>query len=237
MKFRVAIPACLCLVVVSAPGSLQSGRVQLWGAELEKGFVSLFDGQTLAGWRGYASVDVPDGWVVEEGTLCRQGSGGDLMTVKEYGDFDLRFEWKVEPGGNSGVMFRVSTGDAKPYLSGPEYQVLDDAGHKDGKSPLTSAGSLYALYPTPRGVVKPAGTWNTGRIVIQGNHVRHWLNGQKVVDCQMWDADWNQRHRASKFATWEKFAKNSRGHLVLQDHGDLVWYRNLRIRPLDGETE
>ena len=154
------------------------------------------------------------------------------MTVGTYGNFELKLSWKVSPGGNSGIMYRVRTGDGAPYMSGPEYQVLDDASHADGQSELTSAGALYALYPARRGVVRPAGEWNETRIVVNGNHVEHWLNGEKLVECEMWGDDWNQRFNDSKFKGWPQFAKSTEGHIALQDHGDEVWYRNIEIRRL-----
>jgi hypothetical protein len=132
-------------------------------------------------------------------------------------------------------MYRVTESDEPAYLTGPEYQVLDDAKHKDGQNKLTSSASLYALYPPTEDVLKPAGEWNRSRIVVEGNHVRHFLNGKKVVDVEIGSDDWNKQLAASKFATWPKFGKNAKGKIVLQDHGDEVWYRNMRIKDLTGK--
>jgi hypothetical protein len=183
-------------------------------------------------WRGYKDAAWPQGWVVENGVLTRAKSGDDLMTVAVYADFVLRLEWKISPGGNSGIMYRVSTGDNAAYFSGPEFQVLDDGGHRDGKESLTSTGSLYALYAPEHDVVRPVGEWNSTRIVVRGNHVEHCLNSCKIVDSEIGSDDWNERVKNSKFAKWPKFGKNREGHIALQDHGDLVWYRNIRIRRL-----
>ena len=191
------------------------------------------DSQEL--WRGYKDAAWPQGWVVENGVLTRAKSGDDLMTVAVYADFVLRLEWKISPGGNSGILYRVTTGDNAPYLTGPEYQVLDDGEHRDGKKAITSSGSLYALYAPEHDVVRPVGEWNSTRIVVRGNHVKHFLNDKKIVDCKIGSDDWNERVKNSKFATWPKFAKNREGHIALQDHGDLVWYRNIRIRRLASE--
>jgi hypothetical protein len=141
-------------------------------------------------------------------------------------------EWKVGPAGNSGIMFRV-TGDAKlPYETGPEMQVLDNAGHKDGAAPVTAAGSNYALHAPVRDVTRPVGEWNAVRLVVRGAHVEHWLNGVKLLEYELWSPDWEARVKASKFATMPGYGRAKRGHLVLQDHNDPVWYRNIRVRPL-----
>jgi len=198
----------------------------------EEGFVSLFDGKSTQGWRGYKKQQAPAGWVVEEGALARKGKGGDIMTEDQFGDFDLRFEWKVGPGANSGVMYRVTEDQPASYMTGPEYQVLDNAKHPDGRSPLTSAAALYGLYPAEGGETKPVGEYNDARIVLKGNHLEHWLNGKKVVETDINGEDWNKRIAASKFKGWKKFGQMPEGHIVIQDHGDAVWYRNIRIKKL-----
>ena len=196
------------------------------------GYHPLFDGQSAAGWRGYGRDTMPDGWVVDDGALHRQSGGGDIMTDQQYQDFDLVFEWKVAEGGNSGVMYRVKESDQPAYFTGPEYQILDNAKHQDGKNLATSAAALYGLYAPMKDTVRPAGEWNEGRIVVEGNHIQHWLNGKRVVDCVMWSDDWQHRYDDSKFAPWQEFARMPRGHIVLQDHGDPVWFRNIRIKEL-----
>ncbi|QDT72757.1 3-keto-disaccharide hydrolase [Lacipirellula limnantheis] len=211
------------------------GRARGRRGEREVGFTPLFKSDGTEIWKAYGKEGWPEGWKLEEGVLHRHAAGGDLMTKQEYGDFDLRFAWKVSPGGNSGVMYRATESSEPAYMTGPEYQVLDDAKHKDGQKKLTSAGSLYALYPPTENVLKPAGEWNRSRIVVEGNHVQHFLNGTKVVDTEIGSDDWNQKLAASKFATWPKFGKNAKGHVVLQDHGDEVWYRNMRIKDSTGK--
>ncbi|HSJ64640.1 MAG TPA: DUF1080 domain-containing protein [Gemmatimonadaceae bacterium] len=204
----------------------------LTDAERAQGWRVLFDGRSTAGWRGYRRQSVPNGWQVVDGELARVGRGGDLITVDQFGDFELALEWKVGPAGNSGVFYRVTEEGEETYHTGIEMQVLDDAGHADGGSRLTSAGSLYGLYPAPPGVVRPAGEWNSARIVARGNHVEHWLNGQRIVEAELWGDDWNARLAASKFTQWPGFARSPRGHIGLQDHGDPVRYRNIKIREL-----
>jgi hypothetical protein len=160
---------------------------------------------------------------------------GDLITEQEYSDFELQLEWKVEPGGNSGIFFRADESERYIFLTAPEMQILDDAKHKDGKDPLTSAGANYALHPSPRGVVNPAGKWNHARLRVVGNQVTQWLNHQQVVDYELGSEDWQRRVAASKFAKWPKYGTLNSGHIGLQDHGDRVAFRNIQIRDLSNE--
>lgn len=193
----------------------------------------LFDGKSLAGWHNYTTPGQPvTGWGYEDGLLVRTGPGGDLTSDKQFANFELELDWKVEARGNSGVIYRIDHSGARSYITGPEMQILDDAGHADGKNPLTSAGANYGLNAAPRGVVKPAGEWNTARLVVAGNHVEHWLNGQKIVEYELGSADWETRRKASKFANAEGYGRATRGHLALQDHGNRVYFRNVRLREL-----
>lgn len=200
--------------------------------EQAEGWRLLFDGETTDGWRGYRREDMPAGWQVVDGALTRVADAGDIVTRDTFRDFDLRLEWNVAPGGNSGVMYRVTEDERAPYMTGPEMQVLDDARHDDGASRLTSAGAAYALYPSPAGVVKPAGEWNAVRIMIDDGHVEHWLNGQHVVAFELGSPDWERRVKESKFVKWPGFGRAPEGHLALQDHGDRVAYRNIKIKAL-----
>jgi hypothetical protein len=172
------------------------------------------------------------GWQVIDGALTRVASAGDIVTTDQFANFELALEWKVAPAGNSGIFYRVPIEDKQVSERAPEMQVLDDAGHPDGQSPLTSAGSLFALYPAPRGIVRPAGEWNKVRILVNGNHVEHWLNGTKLVDARIGSADWNRRVQNSPFADIPGYGRAARGRIALQDHGDRVAYRNIRIRAL-----
>jgi len=203
-------------------------------AEREAGWRLLFDGESLAGWRRYEAEMPPDGWRAEDGTLHRHGSGGDLVTVDQFGDFDLSLEWRVEEGGNSGIFYRAAPGSEHIFHSAPELQVLDDDGHPDGENPLTAAGSVYAIYPAPRGVVRPVGEWNEVRIVADGRRVEHWLNGERIVEFEIGSDDWEARVAGSKFAEVEEYGAAREGYIGLQDHGDPVWFRNIKLRPLAG---
>jgi len=190
----------------------------------------LFDGKTMAGWRGYHQKTAPAGWQAVNGALTRVSGGGDLITVDQFDNFELELEWQIAEGGNSGIMYRVSEDGEEAYYSGPEYQVLDNTRHADGKNPLTSAGSAYALYAPDKDVTRPVGEWNATRIVLKGNHVEHWLNDVKVVEYELGSADWTQRVAASKFNQWPGYGKSPKGYIALQDHGSRVAFRNIRIR-------
>lgn len=196
----------------------------------EQGFESLLGEKAKDQWRGYADKSWPKNWKLEEGVLTRVADGGDVMTTEKFTNFELRLDWKISPGGNSGILYRVATGDDQPYYSGLEYQVFDEGDRKKGM--LTTASALYALYPPTEVAINPVGKWNTARIVVAGNHIEHWVNGKKVVECEVGSDDWNQRLAKSKFSTWKNFNKNATGHLSLQDHGHSVWYRNIRIKRL-----
>ena len=218
-------------VVLVSSLSAQS-PASLTPAEKAEGWKLLFDGTSLAGWKGYKTATVPAGWSVAGGVLTRSGPGGDLMTAEQYGDFEMAFEWKVPEKGNSGIIYRIAETEQTPWQTGPEFQILHNQGHADGKNPITSAGSNYAVNPPVKDVTKPVGEWNEGRLLVRGNHVEHWLNGVKVVEYEIGSADWEARVKASKFAKFANYGRMKRGFIALQDHGDAVSYRNLKIRPL-----
>ncbi len=198
--------------------------------EKQAGWRLLFDGQTPDGWHTYNKETPPAGWQVQDGCLVRMGPGGDIITDEEFQDFELSIEWRISPGGNSGIMYRVTEDHGAPWETGPEYQILDNAEHADGRDPLTSAASCYALYAPPRDVAVPVGFFNKGRIVVQGDHVEHWLNGVKVVEYELHSPEWNKLYQGSKFHTMPDYGSRPKGGIDLQDHGDKVWYRNIKIR-------
>ena len=224
----------LALAGVPLPGCAQQPApgAGLSSADRAAGWTILFDGVSVAAWRGYKQSTLPVGWSVVDGALTRTGPAGDIVTRSEYTNFELTLEWKISPGGNSGIMYRVTEDNEAPYESGPEMQVLDDTKHPDGASRLTSAGACYGLYPGPAGVVKPAGEWNRVRIVVVGSHVEHWLNGVKVVEYTLGSPEWQAKVAASKFSQWPGYGRAARGRIALQDHGDEVAYRDIRIREL-----
>jgi hypothetical protein len=167
-----------------------------------------------------------------DGALTRVRPAADIITTDKFRDFELSLEWKIAQNGNSGIFYRGSEDDEAIYWSAPEMQVLDDAGHPDGRSRLTAAGSDYGLYPAPAGVVRPAGQWNQVRLVVRGQHVEHWLNGVKVVNYELGSPDWEAKVRASKFAPHAHYGRNREGYIGLQEHDSWVAYRNITIRTL-----
>ncbi|MHB1224401.1 MAG: 3-keto-disaccharide hydrolase [Gemmatimonadaceae bacterium] len=197
------------------------------------GWKLLVDGQSMDAWRGYKADSVPAGWSASGGMLTKDATTGDIFTREQFGDFELELEWRLAPGGNAGIFYRVTEEYDRPYWSGPEYQLLDDAGHRDGRSRLTAAGAAYGLYPAPEGVVKPAGEWNSTRIVARGAHVEHWLNGQKLLEYEFWSPDWEAKVKASKFGEWPQYGRATSGHIGIQgDHDGVLALRNVRIREL-----
>ena len=198
------------------------------------GFSPLFDGRSLKGWHLYGRRGQPiAGWRVVDGAIVRSGPGGDLVSDRAYRDFDLRIEWKIAPGGNSGIFYRAAETQAPIYRSTIEYQVLDDQRHPDAGNGRTRwAAAAYDLYPPSAVVARPAGEWNQARIRVRGAEVEHWLNGVKVVAYRLDSPDWKARLRQSKFKDWPEFAAARSGVIGLQDHGDEVAYRNILIRPL-----
>jgi hypothetical protein len=235
-RLRLALPFFLLLLAPSL--GAQATRADtlppntLSAAEKAAGWQLLFDGTTTAGWRGWKQPSMPAGWQVVDGALTRVGVGGDIITTGKYKDFELTLEWKVAPGGNSGIFYRASEQDSAIYWTAPEMQVLDDARDADGQSRLTAAGADYGIYPAPAGIVKPAGQWNRVRIIVQGSHVEHWLNGVRLLQYELWSPDWEMRVRGSKFATHPHYGRNTEGYIGLQDHGDRVAFRDIKIRVL-----
>lgn len=216
----------LALLAMSAPAAENT----LSAAEKAAGWKLLFDGKTTAGWRGFKAPAPDAGWQARDGALSPDPKASkDIMTKAMFGDFELAFEWKISPKGNSGVMFHVAEAGDETYWSGPEYQVLDNA---RGERPPFRAGGLYALYAPSVDVPKPVGEFNQSRILVKGGKVEHWLNGVKVAAYDMASPDFKARVAASKFNAWPQFAAAPTGHIALQNHGDPVWYRNLKIRPL-----
>jgi Domain of Unknown Function (DUF1080) len=227
------LAACAAAALIAAPRpSLAQQLNTLTAAERSAGWRLLFDGKTTAGWRGYKQDSAPPGWQVVDGALTRVNSAGDIVTRDKFRNFELTLEWNIAAGGNSGIFYRGSEDDDAIYWNAPEMQVLDDAGHVDGKSRLTAAGAAYDVYPSPAGVVKPAGEWNQVRLVVKGKHVEHWLNGVKMVEYEFGSPDWTAKVKASKFAGHPHYGRNATGYIGLQDHGDKVAYRNIKIRVL-----
>lgn len=205
------------------------------------GWTSLFDGQTLTGWHGFnKGTDSVTNWKVEDGALVCLGAtggadtGGDIITDKQFGNFELQWEWKVDQGSNSGVMYHVVE-DKKykgPWETGPEYQIIDDVNFPGKLEDWQMAGADYAMHPAgPNKVLKPVGEWNTSKIIFNNGHVEHWLNGAKIVEFTR-DSAWQQKKETGKWKDHPDYGKVTTGHIALQDHGNKAYYRNIRVREL-----
>lgn len=223
----------------SNPTMNASADNTLTAAEKEAGWQLLFDGKTTSGWHNYLKKDVSPVWKVENGVLVMSGKGaGDLISNDQYENFELELEWKISEGGNSGIFYHVVE-DAKyntPYMTGPEIQILDNEKHPDakqGKNGNRTAGSLYdMLPPMNKTVTKPVGEFNKMRVVMKNGKAEHYMNGTKIVEYPTKGPQWDSMVKDSKFATWEGFGKFSEGHIGLQDHGDVVMFKNIKVRPL-----
>lgn len=242
MRFRDAARAALTCVAMAAIGgcATQSGSVQAGdtpGAvsadQRAAGWRPLFDGRTMDGWRGYKTETAPAGWHFVDGMLTKETSTGDLISKDQFGNFELAWDWKLTTGGNAGIFYHGTEEYDHIYWSAPEYQLLDDANHPDGKNRLTSAGAAYALYPPPAGIVKPANEWNSSMLVVQGTRVQHWLNGQKLLEYELWSPDWEAKVKASKFVDYPHYGRAAKGYIGIQgDHDGALTIRNMRIRVL-----
>lgn len=221
-------PAATPAAEVAAPNTLTA-------EETAAGWRLLFNGTDFTGWKVYNAGPVAAPWSVADGAISlAAGSGTDIITEEEFGPFELSLEWKISPNGNSGIIYLVneSTALKNTYNSGPEMQVLDDAGHADGKIPSHQAGALYDFAPPLVAAAKPVGEWNQATVRFTGTSIEHWLNGQKVAETSYGDDAWKAKVAASKFKQWPAFGTFAKGHIALQDHGDPVWYRSIKIRPL-----
>lgn len=240
MSRLVPIPL---LIIILANGLLSAAeQTRLTEQEKAAGWKLLFDGETTSGWRGYKQDEMPPGWNVIDGALVRvsggaggkgAGGGDDIVTVEQFDDFELKLEWKiVDRAGNSGLILRASEDAVTSWHTGPEMQILDNAAYP-GRDVKQLAGACYDLYAPSKDVAKPRGEWNAVRVMADGPHIEHWLNGVKLLEYELGSDDWNARVAGSKFRDMPHF-KNPplRGHICLQDHTARIEYRNIKIRPL-----
>ena len=230
----------------SSSSSSSSGNAvnALTRAERNDGWRLLFDGQTKQGWHSYGRNEAGQAWQVVDGTLYydtsqRQGrrmiGGGDLVTNEEFENFHFKYEWKISKNGNSGVIFLIHEDTARykqTYVTGLEMQVLDNDGHPDGKITKHRAGDLYDLIKSSVETVKPVGEWNQAEIRVDNGKLDMFLNGTNIVSTTMGDAAWNELVANSKFRSMPGFTKYKKGKISLQDHGNPVWFRNLKIKTL-----
>jgi len=246
---RLAVLLCVGALACAeeSPSVTEALPNTLTNEEVAQGWTLLFDGVTTAGWRSYNGEGFPrQGWAVRDRTLTViQGDesdvavGGDLVTLGVYSSFELKFDFNVPAGGNSGILYLVQEREGEEiWWNAPEYQVLDDAAYlamddMDMRTHLT--GENYDLHAATARVVRPPGEWNQGRILVDGTHVEHWLNGEKMVEYELRSPDWEKRVAGSKFAEYPNYGRAEAGPLGIQDHGHSVAYRNIKLRRI-GET-
>ena len=258
LLFLVALGAVSCSQQATqepaqpaAAVSAEPAITTLTPEEKADGWELMFDGKSLDQWRGFRAEEVPPGWTVEDGLLVFKAEDGaegygDLTTRKQYASFEMKLDWKISPCGNSGVLFHVTEDSDQEWHSGPEVQIVDategcwadyrasDAERAPGSDLKASqfSGADYDLIAPSVNAAKPVGEWNTMRIVVDGAHVEHWLNGQKVVEYELWSPEWKAMVAKSKFAEYPQYGMAKTGYIVLQDHGKTLWFRNLKIKVL-----
>jgi len=239
MKRMLLLAVVLSIIACSKTTytPMPTGPNTLDAAERALGWELLFDGNSLDKWKSYGHDDIK-GWAIKDGelvTLGNQEHAIDLMTKEVYKDFELRLEWKLPPGGNSnsGVMYNVKEEKGKaPWMTGPEYQIIDDKGFDPPLETWQKTGANYAMHPPAIEASFPTGQYNSTRIIVDGGYVQHWLNDKLVVKYQLWTEDWEQRKKSGKWKDYPDYGTQASGHIVLQDHDSPVNFRNIKIRRL-----
>ncbi len=233
--FTRATAALLCGLSLTALAqeTPQPTDNQLTSQEQQDGWQLLFDGQQISQWRNYQQSGLNPQWQVKDGAMVLTGKGGgDILTKASYTQFELQLAWKIAEGGNSGIFILADEKGQHIYSHAPEIQILDNERHADNKLASHRSGSLYDMIAAPAHAQKPAGQWNQVKIRLQQQQLTVWQNQVKTADIRIHSPEWQQLLANSKFATWAGFAKASSGHIGLQDHGDQVWFKNIKIREL-----
>lgn len=246
------IPCAAAVLLIGAACNTQTGTTateetssqQQQGSQTNEEWISLFDGESLEGWHTYGKDEPGEAWKAEDGVLYLDVSqkedwqtegGGDLVTEQEFEDFHLQLEWKISENGNSGIMFYVNEDTSRyefPWHTGPEMQILDTEGHPDGKIYKHRVGDLYDLIAAEEDAAKPVGEWNQVEVISKDGQLDFYLNGEHIVSTSLWDENWQQLIEESKFKDMPDFGAMEKGKIALQDHGDPVWFRNIRIKRL-----
>jgi len=227
---RFYLPA---LLLAFSSFSALAADNQLSAEEQRNGWQLLFDGKDMSKWRNFKQQGLSEQWVIEDGTMKLNGKGGgDILTKAQYQNFDLKLEWKISEIGNSGIFILADEKGQQIYSHAPEIQILDNERHSDNKLASHLSGSLYDLIASPAASHKKAGEWNQVRVLLQDNQLTIWQNGVQTASIKIQSPKWQQLVAESKFANWPGFAAQSSGHIGLQDHGDVVWFKNLKIKEL-----
>ena len=205
---------------------------QLSKEEQSAGWQLLFDGKDMSHWRNFKSETLSPKWTIDNGAMLLTKGGGDILTKKVYRNFDLQIDWKISTKGNSGIFVLADETGSMIYSHAPEIQIIDNEEHPDNKIDSHLAGSLYDLFAAPTTAHKPANNWNSVRIRMQDKHLQVWQNGISTLSIVIDSTTWNTLVANSKFATWSNFAAAEQGHIGLQDHGDKVWFKNIKIKEL-----
>lgn len=228
------------ITIYSVTPGIHAQQNSLSASEMTEGWKLLFDGSTTNGWRGFKMEGMPSDWTVEDGCLIANGTGGgetagDIITVKQYEDFDLYLEWAIAEGGNSGILFHVLEGNyPATYATGPEYQLIDDVGFPYELEEWQQAGANYAMHNADKSKKKlmPAGEFNSSRIRVENRHVTHWLNGEIIVEYDLWDDEWLALKNSGKWKDYPHYGDARKGYIGLQDHGSYIRFRNIKIKDL-----
>ena len=204
--------------------------------EKAAGWTLLFDGKTTNGWHVYNQQGV-SGWDVKDGELIalgKDGGGKDIVTDQEFDNFELSLEWKISPAGNSGIFFNVleDTAYGAVYETGPEYQLIDDVGFPEKLEDWQKSAANYAMHPPATIATKPVGEFNVSRLIVNKGHVEHWLNDQKIVEYELWTPEWEALVKTGKWKDYPGYGIAKKGHIALQDHGNQIWFRNIKVRKL-----
>ncbi len=226
----VALAACTLTACAQDPViDAAECRNALTPEEEQAGWRLLFDGQSLDAWRSYREDSVNDGWAVENGCLTRVGRGGDLISREQFGDFELKLEWRISEAGNSGIFIRGDESERTIHYTGYEMQVLDNVGHSDSKDPSHRAGAYYDMIAPDHDTTQPVGYWNRVHIKAKGPHVEFWLNERLTAQFEQGSPEWQALYEQSKFTGRPRYGTLLQGHIGFQDHWDKVWFRNIRV--------
>ncbi|MEH6582537.1 MAG: DUF1080 domain-containing protein [Halioglobus sp.] len=231
LLLAVLVAGCSDDPVVSAAECVN----ELTTAEAAAGWQLLFDGSSMTEWRGYQEEDASPGWAAESGCLARVGMGGDIVSKRQFGDFELKLEWRISEAGNSGIFIRGDESGSSIHHSGYEMQVLDNAGHSDASNPSHRSGAYYDMIVPDHDTSQPVGYWNQVHIIARGLHVEFWLNDRKTAEFEQGSPEWLALYQQSKFTDRPRYGTLLKGHIGFQDHWDKVWFRNIRILELPSQ--